>query len=148
MGTQLFLILITLCATFIKKEEQLPALIYLLISFLFYFACNDMGHSHYFYLLAMITEAFLVVCLTCFKQTYSSKLVSKLIPLSYAAVFLDLFGFLCAIKGYPADMYNEGVNIYWAIIIMLFLSVGKWWDGSYVWVNSIFHHTDNNNNRV
>ena len=148
MGTQLFLILITLCATFIKKDEQLPALIYILVSFIFFFSCDGMGHSPYFYLIAMATEAFLVVCLTCFRQAYSSKLVSRLIPVSYAAVVLDLFGFFSALKGYPVDAYNDLVVVYWAIIISLFLSVGKWWNGSYVWVSSLFHNTDNNNSRI
>ena len=147
MSTELFLIIITLCTVFVNKEDQLPALVYLLISFFLFFLCKDITES-YVYLISMLTEAFLVVCLTCFKQSYKSKLVSRLLPVSYAAVFLDLFGFLMAWKGYLPDMYNELVVVYCAIIVMLFLSVGKWWNGSFAWLSGIFRHTDNNNNHI
>lgn len=148
MSTQLFLIVLTLCAAFIKKEEQLPALVYILVSFLFFFSCDGMGHNPYFYLIAMATEAFLVVCLVCLRQSYNSKIVGMLIPVSYAAVLLDFFGFLGAVKGLPADLYNEIVVAYWAVIILIFLSVGKWWDGIHVRYNSFFHHANSHNNSI
>ncbi len=131
MGSELFLILLTLCAAFINRKEIAPALLFTAVAHLFYFVATGLSDNTLLVLnLSMLMEMVTVILLVCLKGCLRSKLISFLIPISILAIFMHLYGVFLFVNEYSIAPYNSLVKIYWVTILGLFLSMSRWMDGS------------------
>jgi hypothetical protein len=145
--TEAFLILITLCAALVKKEEAAPALLYCAISYIFYFISLGVGTGLVIYKVAAISEVFLIALLLCLKGCLRSSLISFLIPVSILAIVMHFYGWLLSYNHLSPQPYNNLVIGYWCLIMGLFLSVGRW-SGNYIWTTRLFRSADNKRHTV
>jgi len=143
MGTEIFLILLTLCTAFIKKSETAPALLYTGIAFLFYFASLMVVNPFYLLVMAMLLEVVTVFLLVCLKGCLKSTLVACLIPLSIGALTAHFIGWCLLYNGMELALYNNLVDLYWAAILGLFLSMSRWMNGSFIKFIRLFRRHDN-----
>lgn len=148
MGTEIFLILLTLCASFVKKSEAAPALLYTIIAFLFYFISLSISSPFLLLLGAMGMEVVTIFLLICLKGCLNSKMVTCLIPLSIGAFTAHFLGLCMFQTGLEMGLYNNFVDIYWAIIIGLFLSMSRWVDGNYIKLLCFFRRYDNQHKTI
>jgi hypothetical protein len=143
MGTELFLILLTLCTAFVKRDEAAPALLYTSIAFLFYFLSLLIASPLYLLVAAMVMEVITVFLLVCLRGCLKSVIVSCLIPLSIAALAAHFIGWCLLYTGLEMNLYNNLVDVYWVIILGLFLSMSRWMNGSYIRFIRLFRRHDN-----
>lgn len=143
MGTEIFLILLTLCTAFIKKSETAPALLYTGIAFFFYFVSLLVVNPFYLLVMAMILEVVTVFLLVCLKGCLKSTVVACLIPLSIGALAAHFIGWCLLYNGMELALYNNLIDVYWATILGLFLSMSRWMNGSFIKFIRLFRRHDN-----
>jgi hypothetical protein len=131
MGTELFLMLLTLSAAFVKKAEVAPALLYTLLAFTFYFISLISMPTTTLLILAMGMEVVTVGLMLCLKGCLQSRIVSCLIPLSIIALSTHFVGWCLLYNGFDISFYNNLVDVYWAVILGIFLSMSRWVSGNY-----------------
>ena len=143
MGTEIFLILLTLCTAFIKRSEATPALLYTGIAFFFYFISMFIINPLYLLVVAMVLEVVTITLLVCLNGCLKSTVVACLIPLSIGAFVAHFIGWCLLYNGMEIVLYNNIVDIYWAAILGLFLSMSRWMDGSFIKFIRLFRRHDN-----
>lgn len=127
MGAELFLILLTLCAAFVDKREMAPALLFTALAHLFYVICLELLGSTLVVLnLAMLMEMVTVALLLCLKGCMRSRLVQYLLPISILAIFMHGYGLYLFHNEYSLEAYNKWVDMYWYVVLGLFLSMSRW----------------------
>ncbi len=131
MGTELFLMLITLCTAFVNRNEMPSALVYSAIAFIFYFIAHGVGTSLLLFTTAAVLETVTIALLMCLQGCIKSKLTSYLIPISILSIFMHIHGGWLIYNGFDMESYNTLVMYYYAVILGLFLSVTRWVNGSY-----------------
>lgn len=144
MITELFLLMITLCAAFTRKSERWAATIYCVISHVFYFIGTSIENEGVIYFAAAISELSLMFLLIAIKGCVKSSLIRWLIPLSIGMIVVHAYGWLWYMNGTTEDNYNQLVIYYWGVMIALFLSYGDW-RGVDNWITRVF---SSNNTRV
>ena len=143
MGTEIFLILLTLCVAFVKKSEAAPALLYTSLAFLFYFISLSIASPSLLLLTAMGMEVVTIALLLCLRGCLKSTIVSCLIPLSIMVFVAHFVGWCLFYTGLEMGLYNNLVDIYWAAILGLFLSMSRWANGNYIKLLRLFRRHDN-----
>lgn len=141
MATVLSLMIITLCASLVRRDERLPALVYCTLSYIFYFISVNIDCTGTILIASAFSELCLIALLVSINGCLKSVLIKYLIPLSIAMGFIHWYGWVLYINEYSLEPYNQYVMYYWGIIAALFLSQGDW-RGSRGWINNIFNNTD------
>ncbi|MET0356199.1 MAG: hypothetical protein ABW044_05435 [Cellvibrio sp.] len=118
--TGLFLAIITLLTTRTKGNDRPVALVYCLISHVTYFCSFFLPVGAMFHFMAAC-EALLVAMLVCFRGCSMSRLTDLLIPVSLAAVFIDIYGWFLYKNKAPLQGFNEVLILYYALIIAIFI---------------------------
>ena len=126
MATELFLILITICAAFVDRREIAPALSFVAIAHIFYFSMSEVSDPLVVLNLSMLAEMLTVGLLVCLRGCVRSNLLKMLLPLSILAIPMHLYGVILEVNNVPLNNYNALVDVYYTMVILMFLSVSGW----------------------
>jgi hypothetical protein len=142
MGVETFLILLTLCTAFVKKSETAPALLVTTMAYILYAISLTVLNPLYLLVIAGAMEALTVALLVCLKGCLRSTLVSFMIPISISLMGIHFIGWCMLYNGMEMSLYNEFVDVYWVVILGLFLSVSRWMNGNYIRFIRLFRKHD------
>lgn len=126
MATELFLILITICAAFVDRREVAPALSFVAIAHIFFFSMSEVSNTLLVLNLSMLAEMLTVGLLVCLRGCVRSNLLKMLLPLSILAIPMHLYGVFLELNKLSLEQYNVLVDVYYAMVILMFLSASKW----------------------
>lgn len=126
MGTVIFLILLSICAAFVDRREVTPALLFVVIAHVFYFSMSGITSELLVLQLSMLAEMITVILLYSVRGCVRSNLLKMLLPLSILAIPMHFYGTMLIYKELPIDSYNSLVDVYYIMVLLMFLSVSKW----------------------
>lgn len=126
MGTVIFLILLSICAAFVDRREMAPALMFVAIAHVFFFSVSGLSSPTLILQLSMLAEMVTVILLYSVRGCVRSNLLQMLLPLSIIAIPMHYYGTWLSHRGLPLDNYNDLVNVYYIMVLLMFLSVSTW----------------------
>lgn len=147
MLTVLSLMLLTICAAFVKEDERFPALLYCAMSFLFYFCSMGIDQELHIYKVAALFEGVLVCLLYCLRGCLNARIIKYLIPASIGAILMHFYGWMMCYYNQPVQTYNTLVIIYWCIIMAIFIFVGRI-SGNIAWSTRFFRDSYHQRNSL
>jgi len=124
--TELFLAIITLLACKTNDSDRPVALVYLMMSQVAYWSHYVVPEALMFHFMATC-EAILVISLVSLRGCSISRITDLMIPVAFAAVCLDVYGWYLVVKEQNIDGFNNIVILYYAVITLIFLyAVGRY----------------------
>lgn len=126
MATELFLILLTICAAFVDRREVAPALVFVAIAHVFFFSMKGLSSTLVILNLSMLAEMLTVGLLICLRGCVRSSLMKMLLPLTILAIPMHLYGILLERNNIPLTNYNSLVDVYYVLVILMFISISGW----------------------
>lgn len=122
---ELFLLIITVMATYMKPSEKSCAWLFVVMAYVTYFISTGAKvPSVYFY--SMLSDVILCILLVTLIWSHKSLLAGFLIVVSVFFILSDFTGWMMYMKEGENDAsvlsYNYNVKAYYAIIILLFMA--------------------------